>query len=576
MFGKILSIDNNELTIVNAGSKAVSNLMNCHIVLEEETRRLVAEIIYMDESVLKALLVGEIVNNKFVAGTIRKPSANALIRVINSQELELIFGSNNITKDRLFLGKSAIYPNFNISIPLDNWFSAHSAIIGNTGSGKSCSVARLLQNLYFSNEPPVNSHIVLFDAYGEYSNTFNEMNNKGLHYTKWTNKVLNEGETQLKFPAYFLDVDDLAILLQVQIGEQIPVLDKTLRLVRIFKSNDPKIKEYKNNIIANCLLDILTSGRPSSHIRDQIVAVLSKYNTENLSLESIIYQPGYSRTLRQCLLIDDHGKMNAIAEVIKFLEQFDRVNLNEIPFNENCVWNLEDIYYALEFALISEGNINSDVAYKQNNILKTRLQTLIKSDKKNIFACDTYISKEDFIKSTFGVSQLITIDLSFMDDRFAKAITKLYSKLIFNYATSNYERGGFTTNIILEEAHRYVQNDTDIDIIGYNIFDRITKEGRKYGTLLTFITQRPSELSETALSQCANFIVFRVFFPKDLEIVKNMSSNVSMDTIEQIKSLNPGMAFAFGTGFKIPTLISFALPDPMPESTSIEISKVWF
>ena len=576
MFGKILTIDSSELTIVNAGGKAISNLMNCHIILEDDNRHFVAEVIYIDETIVKALLVGEIVNNIFIAGTIRKPSATSIIRVINSDELQLIFGSNLITKDRLHLGKSAIYSNYNISVSMDSWFSAHNAIIGNTGSGKSCSVARLLQNLYLNNEPPINSHIVLFDAYGEYSNTFDEMNNRGLHYAKWTSKVANEGEMLLRFPAYFLDVDDLAVLLQVQIAEQIPVLDKTLRLVKIFKSNDPKMKEYKNNIIANCLLDILTSGRPSSHIRDQIIAVLSKYNTETLSLESIIYQPGYTRTLRQCLLIDEHGKMNAIAEVIKFLEQFDRVNLNEITMFDNCIWNLEDIYYALEFALISEGNINSDIAYKQNNILKTRLQSLINSENKNIFNCDTYVSKEEFIKSTFGNSQLITINLSFLDDRFAKSITKLYSKLIFNYATSNYVRGGFTTNIILEEAHRYVQNDNDIDIIGYNIFDRITKEGRKYGTLLTFITQRPSELSETALSQCSNFIVFRVFFPKDLEIVRSMSSNVSVATIEQIKSLNSGTAFAFGTGFKIPTLINFDLPNPMPESTSIKISKVWF
>ena len=128
----------------------------------------------------------------------------------------------------------------------------------------------------------------------------------------------------------------------------------------------------------------------------------------------------------------------------------------------------------------------------------------------------------------------------------------------------------------MEEAHRYVQNDNDINIIGYNIFDRITKEGRKYGTLLTFITQRPSELSVTALSQCANYIVFRVFHPSDLDIVKRMSTNVASETLEQIKALNPGTAFCFGVGFKIPSLVLFDLPSPMPESTSINISGLWY
>ena len=577
MFGKILKIDNNELTIENLGRKAISSLMNCHIVLEDEFRKVVGEIIYIDESLIKVLLVGEIVNNKFISGIIKKPSAISNIRIITMDELELIFGKNEINKNNLLLGKSAIYKGLNISVSLNSFFANHSAIIGNTGSGKSCGIARILQNLFLSSSmKPINSHIVLFDAYGEYINTFKEINGSGMGTVNYTTHIEREGECQLSFPAYFLDVDDLAILLQVQNGELIPVLDKTLKLVTIFKSDDPVMKEYKNDIIANCLLDILTSGRSSSHIRDQIIAVLSHYNTETLNLDSIIHQPGYDRTFRQCLLIDEQGKMNAIFEVVKFLQQFEKINLDKVNISNDLVYNLDDLYYALEFALISEGNITSDKAYKQNNILKTRLQTIINGNEKEIFDFNGYISKEEFIRKMFQNTQLININLSYLDDRFAKVITKLFSKLFFEYTTNIIPRGSFSVNIILEEAHRYVQNDNDINVIGYNIFDRITKEGRKYGTLLTFITQRPSELSKTALSQCANYIVFRVFHPEDLDIVRSMSTNVAMETLEQVKALNPGTAFCFGTGFKIPTLVMFDLPNPLPESTSLNISELWY
>lgn len=577
MFGKILKIDNNELTIENLGRKAISSLMNCHIVLEDEFRKVVGEIIYIDESLIKVLLVGEIVNNKFISGIIKKPSAISNIRIITMDELELIFGKNEINKNNLLLGKSAIYKGLNISVSLNSFFANHSAIIGNTGSGKSCGIARILQNLFLSSSmKPINSHIVLFDAYGEYINTFKEINGSGMGTVNYTTHIEREGECQLSFPAYFLDVDDLAILLQVQNGELIPVLDKTLKLVTIFKSDNPVMKEYKNDIIANCLLDILTSGRSSSHIRDQIIAVLSHYNTETLNLDSIIHQPGYDRTFRQCLLIDEQGKMNAIFEVVKFLQQFEKINLDKVNISNDLVYNLDDLYYALEFALISEGNITSDKAYKQNNILKTRLQTIINGNEKGIFDFNGYISKEEFIRKMFQNTQLININLSYLDDRFAKVITKLFSKLFFEYTTNIIPRGSFSVNIILEEAHRYVQNDNDINVIGYNIFDRITKEGRKYGTLLTFITQRPSELSKTALSQCANYIVFRVFHPEDLDIVRSMSTNVAMETLEQVKALNPGTAFCFGTGFKIPTLVMFDLPSPLPESTSLNISELWY
>lgn len=576
MFGKILKINNNEITIENLSGKALSSIMNCHLVFDEINRKIIGELIYIDREIAKVLLIGEIINNQFIAGTIKKPSGTSTVRIINDLELQLIIGSNQFDKNRLILGKSAIYKNYNVSISLNDFFANHSAVIGNTGSGKSCGVARILQNLFFSKYQPINCHIILFDAYGEYKKAFLNMQENNLNYTCFTTNVKEQFENYLKFPAYFLGVDDLAVLLGATSSDQIPVLSKALKLVKIFNSNDLRIKEYKNDIIASCLLDILTSGKKSSQIRDQIIAVLSHFNTETLNLDSIIHQPGYDRTLRQCLLIDEQGKMNAILEVTKFLQNFNKVDLDNIVINEDFVYGLNEIYYALEFALISEGTLNNDLAYKQNNILKSRLQNIINSSEKEIFEIREYISKENFIKNLFNNIQLIDIDLSYLDDRFAKIITKLYSKLLFNYTTSLEKRGSFSVNIILEEAHRYVQNDNDINIIGYNVFDRITKEGRKYGTLLTFITQRPSELSITALSQCTNFIVFKMFYPRDLEIVRNMSINVAESTIEQIKSLNPGTAFCFGSGFKMPLLVDFLLPNPMPESTSLKINKLWY
>lgn len=575
MFGKIKRINNNEVTIENTSGKAISSLIGCHVIFLEDSRRIVGEVTYIDEVEAKILLVGEIINNVFNAGIIKKPSGIAPVRVINKDELELIIGKSEIQKENLLLGTSSIYKTFNVSVPLNDIFANHLAIIGNTGSGKSCGVARMLQNLFFINKP-INSHIVLFDAYGEYVETFKNINNLGLNFASFSGNSKNGKEYQLKFPAWFLDVDDLALLLRVSSPDQLPVLKKSLKLVKIFKSNTPEIKRYKNDIIAKCLMDILTSGRSSSTIRDQVIAVLTHYNTEDLNLDSTIHQPGYDRTFRQCLLIDDSGKMNAIFEVMKFLQQFENIDLESIDIVDDMCYSLEDLYSALEFSLISEGTINNDIIYKEMNILKTRLQSIINSDTKHIFNVDEYIGKEEFVRDMFIKNNLVNIDLCDIDDDFAKVLTKIYSKLLFNYTTSLEKRGSLSFNIILEEAHRYVQNDNDINIIGYNIFDRITKEGRKYGTLLTFITQRPSELSTTSLSQCANFIVFRVFHPADLEIVRTMSTNVSMANIEQIKSLSPGSAFAFGVGFKIPILVNFELPNPIPESTSVNVKNIWF
>ena len=128
----------------------------------------------------------------------------------------------------------------------------------------------------------------------------------------------------------------------------------------------------------------------------------------------------------------------------------------------------------------------------------------------------------------------------------------------------------------MEEAHRYVQNDNDVKLLGYNIFDRIAKEGRKYGVLLGLISQRPTELSDTAISQCSNFIIFRTYHPKDLEYIKSMVPNVSTEIIKYLKTLQPGNCIVFGSAFKVPISMKLDKPVPEPLSNNADIMKSWF
>ena len=268
--------------------------------------------------------------------------------------------------------------------------------------------------------------------------------------------------------------------------------------------------------------------------------------------------------------------------VVEFIQSYVKVDAEDINLDQNITYSLQDIYYALEFALINEGSYTNEMVYDRNNVLKSRLQSIINSDQVNYFTSDKYWTKEDFIKNFFSTAdgtvpcQLVDVNLSFVEDRFAKNLVKIFSKLFFEFTTVNEPRGEYSIHILLEEAHRYVTADTDTEVLGYNIFDRITKEGRKYGTILGFITQRPKELSKTAISQCSNFIVFRLFYPEDLEIVRSISSNVTDENIEKIKTLHPGMGLVFGTAFKVPLLVNFPLPNPMPVSTSLRIVDSWY
>ena len=210
------------------------------------------------------------------------------------------------------------------------------------------------------------------------------------------------------------------------------------------------------------------------------------------------------------------------------------------------------------------------------------MHTLANSPNRKYFEYPEYTDRNSYVRElltdrlTGNKCQIVNFNINYVDDRLAKVITKILSKMLFSLAVENNSRGSIPFHIIIEEAHRYVQNDKDIDILGYNIFDRITKEGRKYGVFLALITQRPSELSDTAISQCSNFIILRTLHPKDLQYIKEMVPNISSEVVQQLKSLQPGNCIAFGSAFKIPISMHVEFPNPAPNSNNVDLATIWY
>ena len=583
MFGKILSIFEYTIVIENMLKRVETSVLGMHVVFEDKYK-IVGEVTKITRDTIEVVLVGEFINNNFYNGMTHKPSGNSNIRFVNKEEVFTLVGNQDLdSKDSIYLGKSLTYDGFNVSANIDNLFSNHFAILGNTGSGKSSTVSRIFQNLFYRKvNRPINSRIVLFDVYGEYKTAFEPINQVGDCRYKTLTTDVNALESEiLKIPPHFLEEDDLALLLDAESPAQIPIIQKALRYVYLFTESEDVVKAHKNNIIAKAVKDILTSGKEPARIRDQIIAVLTTFHTKDINLESQIIQPGYIRTIRQCLNIDETGKINTISLVVEFIEKYinDDLKLDNTMKPRN--YTLKDLYDAFEFALISEGILKSDKVYDINNVLKVRLDAIINSPNYRYFQVDNYISKSDYIKQLFTSSdgkavQLLNLNLNYIDERFARALTKIYSKLFFDYAISVKDSKTFSIQIVLEEAHRYVQNDLDTKVIGYNIFDRITKEGRKYGVVLGLITQRPCELSKTALSQCSNYIVLRMFHPDDLDIVKDITHSISESDIEKIKSLGPGNALCFGNALNIPLFVRVDPPNPFPDSANAHIKDNWF
>ena len=588
MLGQIEEIVDNSVTIKLAiDITEQPNLVNLHVVFEEDSgKKIVAEIANVDKVKMIANVVGEINDNWFTPGASSKPSFKSKVRLITMDELELLFGKQETEFGYTNFGTSNVYEGYKINVPINEFFNAHFSILGNSGAGKSCTVASILQKLYTSSpEPPINSALFFFDAYGEYTHAFGDLHkeNPALNYKAYTTNVIDPDCEILRIPVWLLDVDDLALLLDANTPAQLPILEKTLKLVPILTGNSSIAIKRKNDIIARALQDILLSGNDSTKIRDQVIAVLTKFNTPELNLESTIAQPGYVRTLKQCLYVDKTGKMQEMELVVEFIRGYITEEQEEISeADKNKFYTLNDLELAMEFALISEGILKSDKVFDTANVMSVRLHTLATGDNRHYFSYPRYVTRDQFVDSLLWDSktntraQIVNFNINYIDDRLAKVITKILSRMLFLKASTTKPRGSLAYHIIIEEAHRYVQHDSDIELLGYNIFERISKEGRKYGIFLALITQRPSELSDTCVSQCMNFVILRTLHPVDLQYIKEMVPNVSSEIVLQLKNLKPGNCIAFGSAFQVPTSMYIDLPDPRPLSNNVDLENVWY
>ncbi len=585
MLGKIIGIQGDSVQIeLQTNIYDLDNIMGKNVIFEETNVKIVGEIMEGDFKHLNINLIGEINDNKFIYGSVVKPSFKSPCRLITKEELDIMY-QNDANTNSINMGNSVIYRDYKISLDINSFFSNHFAILGNSGSGKSYSTSRILQNIFYEakNRIPFRTNIFLFDAYGEYQPAFHEIgaNNQNLNYKVITTDLNNTEYPHLSIPFWLLGVDDIALLLNANDENQIPIIEKALKLVGYFTRSEEEVLDQKNDILARSILDIIFSGKSPSEIRNKLTSVLTKFKTKDINLDISLTKGGWSRTVRQCLFIEESGKFADIELVIQYLEEFTRHEFQLSLPNGTFSYGLKEFSMALEFALISEGVLTSEKVFDYANALKIRLNTLINSDYAKFFDYYNFITPEGYIKELLTTSsgrkaQIVNFNMNYVDDRFAKNLVKIYSKLVFDYVSKLKNRGSLAFHILLEEAHRYVQQDIDIKLFGYNIFERIAKEGRKYGIVLGMITQRPSELSETAISQCSNFLVFKMFHPDDLAFVTSILPNISNNLISKLKTFHSGTCIAYGNAFKMPVIINVDEPAPGPLSQNVDISKVWY
>ena len=580
MLGKVLTITKNS-AIVSVNKETVSgikDLINLHVVFEDSDKKILGEVDSIEQDTIKVSFLGELTDNDFIGGLIKKPSLDANIRIINQEELKILTGKEDRS---IRLGVSPLYNDFPLNVNIDELFSNHTAIFGNTGSGKTYGICRIIQNI-FPNSPiiPYNANIFIFDSYGEYMNAFKDLSKNNPYYSfKVITTNMKKDYEKLSIPVCLLELDDILNLLDATNFSQIAMVETALVYVKMFAREDKEALDYKNHILAKAIINIMYTNQTSSKIRDQIFEILTETNTPELSLETEVPGIGFTRMFRNCFDIDSEGRFaerKIITDYIKgFIDDSRKWNYNA----EGVYYSLHDLEVALNFTLYSERYLLNEAMYDSAMSLKVRLHDLATRQNASFFSADGYITIDEYIKkiqiSGNKKCQIVNFNLEDVDDRFARSIVKIFGRMFMKFTRALQARATFPIHMILEEAHRYVLEGDDKALLGYNIFERIAKEGRKYGLLLDLITQRPTDLNENVISQCTNFLIFKINHPADLDYISKSVPNMSEDVVEKQKTLQAGTCVAFGRIFKIPMIVKMEKADPPPTSANCEIYNNW-
>lgn len=572
-----------------------------YVSIYEIGRTIIAEIIGVDEKVQLANvnelarpnskrqiylnLIGEIVGDKFCFGVSKMPLIFSTVYMISQKELITMLEvgeeerrvseeTDSTRKILLNIGKSVVFPDYEVKVNIDKFFGFHFAVFGNTGSGKSNTIAKILQNIFEKqNYSAKGAKFVIIDSNGEYNKAFsklNELNSNIKHSLLSTDDVC---EKKFEIPVWALSADDWATLLHASEKTQIPVLKRAIDIARIFYNCEVDDVNIKNHILASTLLGIIQSSDTSPSKSDKLKAIVTKFETNDISMSSIIKD---DKTLGDLIGIN-YGSMIDEEGVISFLMTF--LNAREISDNilkAMVPYSLSDFIKAVEFATLYEGSISSQRIQEYTSTLMTRLQSLQDGVQGRIFSKTEFNTVEEYIKSLLGENQIVDLDISSLDDSSAEVVTKVLAKLILDYLKGREIKAETPINFIIEEAHRFIKNDTNYGVIGYNIFERIAKEGRKFGMLLGISSQRPSELSKTVVSQCSNFIIHRVQNPDDLQYLSKMVPYVNNNMIDRLTYIQTGNALVFGSAINLPTLTQFEQANPATDSGNAKISEKWY
>lgn len=511
------------------------------------------------------------------------PSLYSDVLYIKSRELDSIYNNAEVAvkigveSQRLThipIGYSTIFKDYSVKIDIDKFYGAHSSVLGNTGSGKSCTISSMLQTLYrHENYSAVGSTFIVFDINGEYQQALGTFPNQSIH----CKTAIVNSNNDFRLPHWYFTLEEWEILLNASEKAQRPILHNALGISgMLVGGDDAKI----NHIVASCIRTLFATSESPVSVGARVDALTRQYGRGDLegsvlsnyrfSFKFGNFPDGYKKPFDD--LIDEH-----------IIEAFELPSYGNVPFEFSKIVEYIDLAILYEE---SHGNKQirdycSSMITRAKNVVHHPSFAFIGGDVQNP------VEPEDFLGDILGIEsadggyckkrQVYILDFNEAEDDAVRIASSVVSRMVLEFLKSADPRNRFPVNLIMEEAHRYISNSgaNEFSARG-SIYERIAKEGRKYGVFLLISSQRPSELSKTVLSQCSNFIVHRIQNPEDLSHIRQITPHISEVLLRRLPSVPQQHALVFGACVNVPSLVRVIDANPRPKSDDNRISENWF
>ena len=478
---------------------------------------------------LSITLIGEQIGSRFERGISQSPTTGDTVHIVTLSDLEYVYGGYS-EQTSINIGNISVSESLNAYLHLDKLISRHFAILGSTGSGKSNAVGITLNAIIEKKFP--RARVLLIDPHGEYNSVF------GNNSTVFRVNTSKDSE-RLYIPYWALSFSEFVNLFDGNLNDQNREYFRT-KVVEA-KKEGAKI----NNISIDPLM--ITADSPIPFSLKQLWFDLIDFEHQTFLRDRITKTNLTTVGNADELIANEYPPANAGGG-----EPFlNPIKKNISSFLDSISSRLKDTRYDF---LFQPGEYTPALESKVKKDLSELLISWV-GNEKPITILDISDVPSEIMMSVAGTLLNITYEALFWGQELPVGGRK--QPLL----------------IVLEEAHNYLRSGEQS--ISSRTVQRIAKEGRKYGVGLLLVTQRPSELDETVLSQCGTIIALRMNNSKDRSYVAAAIQDELRTIVDLLPSLRTGEGIISGEGVSIPSRVKFYKLSNAPKSADPEITKEW-